>query len=252
MSLPPVRPGSRPRSRSAAGLPPITAERIVDEAMALTVEHGLENWTVRQLAAAVDAYPAVIYHHVGDRDAVVKEVCERVVGMLPIPDLALPWREWFGRLLTGVREIMREYPGSARRIMLYELSISAAAVLIEHGVGKLLAAGFGDESVLVYNVLMSTACQHVAMEDDRDNHQHARFGNAETYLAYRGRAEAPPGLTEMGDVVYETMRNPDLTTGYYGVMYDYAMARCLDGLTFRLDELRGQSPGRQGSDSNPA
>jgi AcrR family transcriptional regulator len=239
MSLPPAGSGSRPRSRSAAGLPPITADRIIAEAMRLTVEHGLESWTVRQLAAAVDAYPAVIYHHVGDRDAVVKEVCERVVGMLPIPDLELPWRDWFARLLTGVRDTMREYPGSARRIMLYELSVSAAAVLIEHGVGKLLAAGFGNESVLVYNVLTSTACQHVAMEDDRDNHMHAGFGNAETYLAYRGRTEAP-GLAEMGDAVYQAMHNPDLTAGYYGLMYEYAMSRCLDGLECRLDELRRQ------------
>jgi AcrR family transcriptional regulator len=240
MSLPPARSGSRPRSRSAAGLPPITADRIVDEAMLLTVEHGLENWTVRQLAAAVDAYPAVIYHHVGDRDAVVKEICERVVGMLPVPGTDLPWRDWFAQLLVSIREVMREYPGSARRIMLYELSVSAAAVLIEHGVGKLLAAGFGDESVLAYNVLMSTACQHVAMEDDRDNHKYARFGNAETYLAYRGRTEAPPGLAEMGDVVYETMRNPELTAGYYGLMYEYAMTRCLDGMGCRLEELRRQ------------
>jgi AcrR family transcriptional regulator len=240
MSFPPARSGSRPRSRSAAGLPPITADRIIDEAMLLTVEHGLENWTVRQLAAAVDAYPAVIYHHVGDRDAVVKEVCERVVGMLPVPDTELSWRDWFAQLLTGMRDVMREYPGCARRILLYELSVSAAAVLIEHGVGALLAAGFGDESVLVYNVLMSTACQHVAMEDDRDNHTPARFGNAETYLAYRGQAEAPPGLAKMGDVVFEMMRNPELTAGYCGLLYEYAIARCLDGIASRLEELRGQ------------
>ena len=60
MSIPSDRSGSRPRSRLAAGLPPITADGIVDAAIQLTVDHGLENWTVRQLAAAVDAYPYLV------------------------------------------------------------------------------------------------------------------------------------------------------------------------------------------------
>jgi AcrR family transcriptional regulator len=237
MSLSSTGSGSRPRSRTAAGLPPVTADGIIDAAMRLTVEHGLENWTVRQLAAAVDAYPAVIYHHVGDRDAVVKEVCERVLMRLPVPDADLPWRRWFGDVLVGMRPVLREYPGSARRIMLFELSVSSSAILIERGVGTLLRAGFGEESVLVHTVLMSTAFQHIAMEDDRDHQVRARFDNAETFLAYRDRQDKP-GLAAMAEALGETMEKPEMAAGYFGLVYEYAVARCLVGVEARLREVR--------------
>ena len=50
----------RPRSRDAAGLPAVTPDKIIDSALELTARHGLDSWTLRQLAAAVDAYPAVV------------------------------------------------------------------------------------------------------------------------------------------------------------------------------------------------
>lgn len=205
--------------------------------MRLTVDVGLENWTVRQLASAVDAYPAVIYHHVGDRDAVVKEVCERVLMRLPIPEAGLPWREWFGQLLLGMRPVLREYPGAARRVMLFELSVSSSAIIIERGVATLLEAGFGEESVLVYTVLMSTAFQHIAMEDDRDQQVRARFENADTFLAYRDSQEKP-GLAAMAEALDETMEKPEMAAGYYGVIYEYAIARCLEGVGVRLEAVR--------------
>jgi len=192
-------PNSATRPRSTAGR--ITAEKIVDAALALTVECGLDNWTLRRLAAAVGAYPAVIYHHVGDRDAVVEAVLERVVGGLDLPDRTLPWQEWFARLLTNLREMLRLYPGCARRLALSAPSGSGVEVLRE--------AGFGRESDIAYHLLIATACQFVAMEDDRDGVLTLRLDNTEEYASYHAR------------------------------LYEYAVQRCLDGLAHRLRELRG-------------
>jgi AcrR family transcriptional regulator len=230
--------GHRPRSRAAAGLPAITAERVVSAATALTAEAGLDNWTLRQLARAVDAYPAVIYHHVGDRDAVVNAVVDRVVGFLELPDPALPWQEWFTELLAGLRAVLRTYPGCARRLALFGPSVDAATRSIDAGVGVLLAAGFGEESVLAYNLMVMTACQFVAMEDDRDGALALRIDNTETYATYRERTDLP-GMAQLGSAMHDLMGDPDLAAGYYGRLYDYAVQRCLDGLTHRLAELRG-------------
>jgi AcrR family transcriptional regulator len=228
--------GQRPRSRAAAGLPALTADCIIGAATDLTGQRGLDNWTLRELARAVEAYPAVIYHHVGDRDAVVNAVVDRVVGLLELPDERLPWQEWFTELLAGLRALLRAYPGCARRLALFGPSVQAATRSIDAGIGVLLKAGFGRESVLAYNLLLMTACQFVAMEDDRDGALALRIDNTEAYATYRERDDLP-GMAELGEAMHDLMGDPELASGYYAQLYDYAVRRCLDGLAHRLDEL---------------
>ncbi|TCO53568.1 TetR family transcriptional regulator [Actinocrispum wychmicini] len=152
----------RPRSRNGAGLPAVTPERIVDAAIRLTGRVGLENWTLRQLAAEIEASPAVVYHHVGDREAVVAQVIERVTSRIPTPPESLPWREWFATMLDNHRQVLRAYPGIA-----YRLARSGpAAATGQLGVSLLAEAGFGTESVIAHTVLMTTACQYIALADD--------------------------------------------------------------------------------------
>jgi AcrR family transcriptional regulator len=87
--------GARQPSRQAARLPPITPEGILDEAVKLTSAHGIDGWTIRQLAAALEAWPRVIGYHVGDREAVVHGVVQRVVAQIPVPSADTPWQDWF-------------------------------------------------------------------------------------------------------------------------------------------------------------
>lgn len=228
--------GSLPRSRTASGRPAVTRDRIVDAAVTLSSECGLENWTLRQLAAAVDAYPAVIYHHVGDRDAVVTAVLDRVVGEVTLPDETLAWRVWFAEFLPGVRQVLRRYPGSARRLALFGPSVAAAVPTMDTGIRRLLAAGFGDEAVFAYNLLLATACQFVAMEDDRESALALQLDRTEDYVSYRDRADLP-GMAAMGEAISALVADPDLAAGYYELLYGYAMERCLDGLEHRLAHL---------------
>src|SRR6187399_1266640 len=138
MVKPAAVPG-RPRSRDAAGLPAVTPEKIVDAALELTARHGLDSWTLRQLAAAVDAYPAVVYHHVGDREAVVAAVVERVIALLNVPEADQPWRDWYRTMLADFRRVLAGYPGVARRLALYGATSVSAATIVDRGIRTLQA-----------------------------------------------------------------------------------------------------------------
>ncbi|WP_084468476.1 TetR/AcrR family transcriptional regulator [Actinokineospora inagensis] len=146
----------------------VTPARVVAEALALTRSHGVETWTLRQLAAAVQAYPAVIYHHVGDREAVVAAVLDRVARELPLPPDSLPWRTWFERFLTDARPVLRRYPGVARRLAVHGERVPAMHDIVDRGVDVLTRAGFGPQAGPVYTVLVTHALQSIATEDDRD------------------------------------------------------------------------------------
>jgi AcrR family transcriptional regulator len=220
----------RPKSRNGTGLPMVTAEQIVAAAVELTAERGLENWTLRQLAAEIGASPAVVYHHVGDREAVVGVVLERVALQVVSPPETLPWREWFATMLHNHRLVLRRYPGTALRLAMHGPPLPTAAGTIDLGVRLLREAGFGDESVLAYNVLLTTACQYIAMEDNRQR----RTGGS--YLSYRGRADLP-GMSEVGRFVEQVTSGPDQRAEFYREIFCYALERCLDGLERRLADL---------------
>ncbi len=187
--------------------------------MTLTSEHGLENWTLRQLASGVGAYPAVIYHHVGDREAVVAAVIERVVGEWAVPAEELPWREWFDQLLTQGRPVLRRHPGVARRVALHGPLVQSAHRIIDPGVRVLQGAGFGDDSVPVYTLLLNAACMFVALEDDRETKRGRPVERDPSDL---------PGLVAL--VSY--LDRADLSDEFA-----YSIARTLDGVAARLATL---------------
>lgn len=227
----------RPRSRNGAGLPAVTPEQIVAAAVRLTGRLGLENWTLRQLAAEIEASPAVVYHHIGDREAVVAKVVEHVMSLIPTPPETLPWREWFATMLNNHRLVLRGYPGIAYRLARYGPPANAAATTIDLGVRLLQEAGFGLESVLAYNVLLTMACQYIALEDDPPRQDTGyRSRNTPDYLAFRDRSDLP-GMAAVGHFVGRLVSGPDKLSEFHETIFTYAIQRCLDGLEHRLAEL---------------
>jgi len=213
-------------------LPAVTPERIVAAALELTARHGLDSWTLRQLAGAVDAYPAVIYHHVGDREAVVSAVVDRVIGMYPLPPEHLEWREWFRSLFRELRGVLTQYPGVARRLAVSGPNVDAAAPTIDRGMRILLKAGFGRESAAVYRYLSAVACQYISVEDERTRQSELIARNSEAWSKNRDDAEWP-GLAAMSADIHEVATDPDRRENYFRDEFEYAIDRCLDGVANR-------------------
>lgn len=66
-------------SERAADRQRLSADAVVDAAIAIIQSRGPGDLTMRSLAAAVGAAPTAVYWHVGDKDAVLDAVAERVV-----------------------------------------------------------------------------------------------------------------------------------------------------------------------------
>jgi AcrR family transcriptional regulator len=231
----------RPRSRNGAGMPAVTPDQIIEAAVRLTAEQGLENWTLRQLAAVIEASPAVVYHHVGDREAVVAMVLDRVVRQMPLPPETLPWREWYSLLLDEHRVMLRKYPGTAYRLAMQGAPAAAAAPTIDLGIRLLQEAGFGDESVLACTVLMTTAYQYIAIEDEAAKILDVRYDNAQLYMSYQGRTDLP-GLAAMGKYIHDLTYDPERLPKFFDELFSYAIQRCLDGMEHRLWLIGGMAP----------
>jgi AcrR family transcriptional regulator len=229
--------GARRPSRQAARLPPITPERILDEAVKLTSAQGIDGWTTRQLAAALDVWPRVIGYHVGDREAVVNGVVERVVAQIPVPSADMPWQDWFRRILHDARPILRQHRGTARRVVVLGPVVQSATPAIDAGVHALLRAGFGDHALDTYRYLANTAFMLIAIEDERDEFPTARAQNNQFLASYRGD-DSHPGLAAAARIASRRLDQASIAR-QEEEFFDLTIERSLAGAEALLHELSG-------------
>ncbi|NIH85184.1 TetR/AcrR family transcriptional regulator [Amycolatopsis granulosa] len=227
-----------PRSASRTWPKGITREAIISAAMELTSDKGLEAWTVRDLAKALGVYPAVIHHHMGNRETVVTAVLDRVLAKYQLPGENLPWQDWWRRLLTNMREVFIQFPGSARRIAINGPSRGPDDLMVDRAMRTLWDAGFErDEAAVVCRILVIQACLFISLEDDRrctgktkDHVSDAEGGWSPTPV--------PPAGVNPAETAKDHVEDPEKNPDHSGDLFDYAIGRMLDGVEMRLKEIR--------------
>ncbi|MBQ0824955.1 TetR family transcriptional regulator [Streptomyces sp. RG38] len=200
---------------------------VVDTALRLTRDHGLDGWTVRQLAHALGTWPNTIAHHVGDRDAVLDAVVQRVVALMPNPPADLGWQEWFRALLLPSRDIIAGYTGVARRLVRDGATVPAALPIMDRGIGLLADAGFGPRAPLAYAVLLNTSMLLIALDDDRKLAGRGRGEAAADLMAMAPPAGAGAGWEAMRPWLREWADDPDASRER---LYRYTIESLLTGL----------------------
>ena len=71
------------------------------------------------------------------------------------------------------------------------------------------------------------------MEDEQDRNATTKERNAELLTQFRADPDRP-GLAALGESVYRMLIDPERRARYFADFYDYAVERCLDGVTCRL------------------
>ena len=95
---------------AATGRPPLTADHVLDGALALADEIGVEAFTMRRLAAALGVRPMTIYHHVAGKELVLDGIVDRVFAEIALPPTDLPWRAALRVRCVSAREVLARHP----------------------------------------------------------------------------------------------------------------------------------------------
>jgi AcrR family transcriptional regulator len=100
----------RPR-RSGRGEPPLTRDRIVEAAVALLDDEGIERLTMRRLAERLGVVAPSLYWHVDTKDDVVDLAVDAIFGEVP-PGVgeAAEWRDDVSAVLAAWRAAMLRHP----------------------------------------------------------------------------------------------------------------------------------------------
>jgi AcrR family transcriptional regulator len=90
---------------------PLTRERVLDAALAVSEREGLERLSMRLVARELDASPMALYRHVAAKEDLLDGLVERLLGELELPEDSLPWQERLRLLARGLRALAHRRPG---------------------------------------------------------------------------------------------------------------------------------------------
>ncbi len=89
---------------------PLTRDRVLRGALTLADEIGVEAFTMRKLAAALDVKPMTIYHHVSGKEQILDGIVDQVFAEIALPPTDLDWRAAMRRRCLSAREVLNRHP----------------------------------------------------------------------------------------------------------------------------------------------
>jgi TetR/AcrR family transcriptional regulator, tetracycline repressor protein len=98
--------------KSASVRTPVDRERIAATAREMIDEVGVEKLTMRAVAARLDVSAMALYHHVEDKDELLRLVGDDVLGQIELPDPdSGDWRQLFTSISMAAVDALLEVPG---------------------------------------------------------------------------------------------------------------------------------------------
>jgi AcrR family transcriptional regulator len=117
-------------------------ETIVDTAIALADETGLDGVSLRRVAGSLGVTPMALYRYVESKDDLLDALADRLYERLTLPDSYADWWEGLAELARSTRRLLLARPWGAP-LFARPLTGPHADALDEALQGMLRAAGFG-------------------------------------------------------------------------------------------------------------
>ncbi len=148
----------KPRKRKAKNSKPnLNKEVIVTKALEIIDQKGIDFFSIRNLAKALNIYPTAIYWYLPNRNAVIGEVVGLVLHDLIPLNMDVDWKQGLRELFCNYRKRIRKHPNAAPLIGVQLVSnASLNFEMIEEIFHTLQKAGF-KEALLpaAYNAVIS-------------------------------------------------------------------------------------------------
>lgn len=92
---------------------PLTSTRVLDGAITLADRVGIEQFTIRKLAAELDVKPMTIYHHVPTKEAILDGMVDVVFGEIDLPSAEADWKPAIRERCISMRAVLARHPWAA-------------------------------------------------------------------------------------------------------------------------------------------
>lgn len=177
---------------------PLSRPRILATAIAMADRDGLDEVTLRRLAAELDVHVTSLYNHVATRDAVVEGMVETLIDEAAFPVEPLPWESWIRRIAASMQAVAVRHPGASAAFFRQPGKGMAAAATIECGLAAFEAAGLPPQES--YEATRATFLTVLGLTAD-ELARHGRGGSVEEGDYKELAAEQFPRIRQLGAMV---------------------------------------------------
>jgi TetR/AcrR family tetracycline transcriptional repressor len=121
---------ARKAGRPSAGEETLTRERIVEAALSLVDEQGMEALSMRRLAKELGVDPMAIYHHVPNKRALLSALIEEVFSQMRVmdPKDTEDWRARVRAWACAFRDVARAHPKLVPQLASYPEAAAEATL----------------------------------------------------------------------------------------------------------------------------
>ncbi|MEB3213232.1 MAG: TetR/AcrR family transcriptional regulator [Leptolyngbyaceae bacterium] len=122
--------------------PPLSRERILQVALRLADEGGLEALSMRKVAQALGVKAMSLYNHVASKDDIIDGIVDIVVSDIELPRFDLDWKTAMRQRALSAHEVLLKHPWAAMAIM-SRINVGPAMLrYVDRTIGCLREAGF--------------------------------------------------------------------------------------------------------------
>jgi AcrR family transcriptional regulator len=127
--------------------PPLSAERVLDAAVRIADQRGIEAFTIRRLADELGVKPMTIYHHVPNKEAIIDGMVDRVFAEIDLPPADRHWKAAMRHKCVSARDVLLRHPWAPP--LMESRTTPGPATLLHHDtvLGCLLGGGLSCELV---------------------------------------------------------------------------------------------------------
>ncbi|MCA1739777.1 MAG: TetR/AcrR family transcriptional regulator C-terminal domain-containing protein [Actinobacteria bacterium] len=214
--------------------PPLDRDRVVEAALELLDEVGLDGLSMRRLADRLGVKAASVYWHVRDKEQLLDLVFDRVIGEVQVPEPDPPrWRQQVWEVAHRMRRVANIHRDVAR-IQLGRFPIGPNALALSEGLLAIFrAGGVPDRASAHFAALLPLYVSAFSLEENSglrspggdEASPEEVLEEIRVYFASLP-TERFPNLSALAD---------DITGGGPDERFEFGLGLLLDGLEKRLD-----------------
>jgi TetR/AcrR family tetracycline transcriptional repressor len=197
----------------------LTQERVVDQALTLIAQEGLEALTMRTLGARLGVVPGALYRHVRSKEQLQDLVVDGVLAEVDCDiNHAQPWTEQITVLAHRLRKVLEDHPGVAGLLKTrdplgpHSLTLAEAFLLPLHSAGfPHREAGLAFFLIVDYTIGFEVSSSRISVNEQRVQDAATRKRLHEFFRSLPG--DRFPTLIALGEHVWLDNRDERFTAG---------------------------------------